>query len=1260
MLIDRDSLLWIGTNNGICSFDIKKNRFTNYPISSIQNFGKPAMDIRAIFQSSDGTLWIGTDVGLFHFDREKGFINKYSTLNPGIDNRLTNNIVTSIAENKAHKELWIGTEEGLNVLSLSTNKIIHYYADKNNVCSISDNSITSIEVDEKGNLWIGTKSGGLNLYSYSNNTFLSWKKNPADRNSLSDNYIDNLFFDNNGYLWIGTVNNGVNLIDIKPKKFKWLKNESGNPNSLSANTIRSVYEDKKGILWIGTYGGGLNRYDGKTFVHFYHQPENTSSLSHNIISALYESNNQLWIGTWGGGLCNMNLNNFSIKRFPKKVPDYINGIVEDSLHRLWLACNGGVYIYNPLSAIAYRFDNDTVPEKKLTANSVNRILWDKDGNLWVATFDGLNCVIFKNFKDLTIDTIYHFQKQINKSNCLSDSRTLCILQDNTGNIFVGTYTGGINKIKINWKSHRIRSINFQSFTDINGLAGNIVYGILTDDKGYLWISTNNGISKFDPQKNTFHNFTIDDGLQSNQFYWNAYFKGKKGIMYFGGINGLNIFHPDSILIGRSFPAVYITDFQLFNKPVKVSSDKNAILKQSILFTPQIVLKRNEYLFTIEFAAIIFSSQNKIKYAYKLENFDKNWINTDANHRYATYSHLRPGKYVFKVKSTNEDGVWNNKVKELNITVLPAPYETVWAFILYAAILLMLLYFFRSQILARARYRHEIQLQRMERKKIEEYNEMKLQFFTNVSHEFRTPLTLIIGPLEKVLSSFHLEKEVKEQLLLIKSGTKRLLQLINQLLEFRKVESGNYELKVVQKDIIPTLKEIVELFKSRAQANHIHYSASFPLKKATLFIDENILETITYNLLSNAFKFTPDGGTIHLLVDFLDRNNEKTIIENEIYYLSLKVSDTGIGIPQDKQEEIFNRFYQINSYSNQSVKGTGIGLTLCKELATIHHGNIKVESETGKGSIFTVIIGVHSSFFSEKEFANSPGENLAENNSEKGNLQEKYLLTFPESVDLNFENPETENAPTVLIIEDDIEIIKFIGKLIENQYHVNYALNGKEGFEKIFESEPDIIISDIMMPEVNGFELCEKIKTDPRISHIPIILLTALTSMEDKIKGYRIGADEYISKPFDQRHLLVTIEKLLNQRKQLRKHFQQEFQIVPNTPTLTSLDEALLGKVIKLIEENISNPELSVDDLSSNIGISTTHLYRKIKALTGFSTNDLIRKVRLKKAATLLLSGQSNISEVMYQVGFNNSSYFAKRFQEEFGMTPREYLLKNRK
>ncbi len=1261
MLLDNDTLLWIGTNNGLCCLNLKTNKFKRFALN-YQNFPQNTFsDVRIIFDGLNNILWIGTNNGLIKFSKTKGILKVYQHYF-NTSNSLSNNIITSIAERNDKKEIWIGTEEGLNIFNPQTETFKHYFSDKLNNGSISDNSITSITKDESGDFWIGTKSGGLDKYDLKESIFYHWENNPSNSNSLSDNYIDNLFYDKKGHLWIGTVNNGINLLDIKPKKIGLIKHEPGNPNSLSSNTIRSIYKDKEGILWIGTYGGGLNKYNGRNFVHYVHQPDNPNSLSHNIVSSIFEdSKGELWVGTWGGGLNILNKINGTFSRIYSGLPDFISDISEDNFGNIWLGCNSGLYIYNTKKSYAYRFDSETNAHDELTASSINKIIRDHNGNLWVATFDGLNKIILKNNAKPEIDSIIHFKKDFKNINSISENRTFSLHEDETGDIWIGTYTGGLNKLSVIKDNKGNIQYQFKCYTEKEGLSGNIIYGILEDKHNNLWMSTNNGISKFNFKKETFQNFNIDDGLQSNQFYWNAYFHDKTGEMYFGGINGLNYFQPDSIIISRNFPVVYITDFLLFNKSVLVTqqNDGEKVLTKSILFTKNIELSRRDYPFTFEFAAVIYKSQNKIKYAYKLENFDIGWLYTDAKKRYATYSHLRPGNYTFKVKSTNEDGIWNDKVTSINITVLPAIWETGWAFIIYAFILLLLLYFFRSQILTRARFKHEIQLQKLDRQRMEEYNDLKLRFFTNISHEFRTPLTLIIGPLEKLLTFEKIEKKAKDQLLLIQSGSKRLLHLINQLLEFRKIETGNFELKISKNNVIHLLQDIANLFNAKAKSNKLAYTVNLKINSAIIWFDEHIVETIVYNLLSNAFKFTPSGGKVSLSVVFLNEKEEEIIPDKDnISYMVIKVSDTGIGISQDKINEIFKSFYQINQPGGQMIRGTGIGLTLCKDLAIMHLGNINVNSTPNQGSEFTVKLSVHPSFFVEKNIKIEPEYSSNNQNITLLYKDEPDLQISTENIDLiEFDEPTVKNAPVILIIEDDIELIKFIGKLLEGSYKILYAMSGETGLKIAIKEAPDLMISDIMMPGMSGFEVCERIKTDIHLSHIPIILLTALSSLEDKLKGISTGADDYISKPFDQKLLIIRVEKLIEQRNKLRRFFQKEYTIIPNTPTLSSLDEQLLNKVINYIESKIAEPELGVDDISNEVGISSTHLYRKIKSLTDLSTNELIRKLRLKKAANLLSTHQGNVSQVMYDVGFTNTSYFAKCFQEEFGVTPKEFMAK---
>ncbi|MBN2213546.1 MAG: response regulator [Bacteroidales bacterium] len=1260
LLIDKDTMLWIGTDNGLCSYDIKDGVFNHADFDIESKNGNDIKDVRVIFEDDNNILWIGTDAGLIQYSKSNGkaelFENDMS--NAG---SVSNNIITSIV-NYDQDYLWVGTEEGLNLFNKLNKTFKRFFHVPGNPNSLSDNSITCVIADPSGNFWIGTKSGGLNRYHPPERKFFYWKYDPANRTGINDNYIDYLFHDNSGLLWIGTVNTGINLINIKEKKFAIIKNDPNNPNSLSYNIIRAIYEDRSGILWIGTYGGGLNRYDGKNFVHYLHNPEDTKSLSHNIVSTILEDDQgDFWIGTWGGGLNKMNRKTGEFTEIFPEVPEFVNDLFEDEFHNIWIGCNGGIFIYNKTENRIIRFDNPQDSRRRLTAISVNKLLKDQSGNIWVSTWNGLNRITCEP-RNLNLDTIIHYKKEPSGINKLSDNRIITTFEDSRGVLWIGTYAGGLNKL--NLRDLDIKNNPYADFTfysEKDGLSGNTIYGILEDNKGYIWLSTNKGLSKFDTENEVFLNFDKDDGLQGDQFYWRAYLKSRSGKMYFGGINGLNIFHPDSIESKQTFPKVLVTDFLLFNKSVGVGKINNGrkILDKSIIHTDKIVLTRKDYAFTFEFNALTFTSQNKIKYAYKLENFDPDWVYTNSERRYATYSHLRPGDYKFKVKSTNKNGLWNEKCTIIDLTVLPAYWETIWAFMAYTLVLILLLIYFRNQILTRARYRHNIQLERIEREKAEEYNKMKLQFYTNISHEFRTPLTLILGPLDRLHSMDIPGSKIRQQLAFMQIGSKRLLRLINQILKFRKAETGNLELKVSRKDIVFLVKELAISFKSQSSRNRIKYSLKINAKSAYVWFDENVIETVIYNLLSNAFKFTPCKGTVQLTLEFLDdRNNVVLPNQADERYIRIVVSDTGSGIPKEKIQTIFNRFYQVEDHGEQK-RGTGIGLALCKNLVDLHHGKIEVRSEENIGTTFTVVLPVHKSFFSENEFDN----NLLDINDKQQihefiNEENEIVITGDDFSAVTFKEPKTVNASKILIIEDDVEMAKYVGKLLEEKYRIITANNGIKGLELALNEEPDLIISDIMMPGKDGFDLCDRIKSDIRISHIPVILLTALTSIDDRIKGISKGADEYITKPFHPKHLIIRIEKLLEQRQQLKKHFRNEFQLMENFSELPSIDEQFISKIHDFIHKNMSEPDLNVERISTEIGISSTHLYRKIKALTGLSTNELIRKIRLKKAAGLLLAKQGSIAQIMYDTGFSNQSYFAKCFQNEFGLTPKEYISAN--
>jgi len=1258
MLIDRDTILWIGTDNGLSRLNLNNKKFNTLNFVSEVFPDKEIKDIRVLFKGKDDILWIGSNAGLIKYSERTGNYSIYNH-SPDDPRSLSNNIITCIIDHGKDK-LLVGTEEGLNLFDIETGKATVFYNDKSKKNSISDNSITTIIHGPSGNYWIGTKSGGLNKYDPKKQIFYSWKHDPAINKSLSDNYVDYLYHGSSGILWIATINSGINLVNIKDNPFKLIRNEPKDNNSLSYNIIRSIYEDREGIIWIGTYGGGLNRYDGKNFRHYVHEPDNPQSLSHNIVSSMLEDHNgQFWVGTWGGGVNLLDRKKGIFKNILPDIPKFINDFYEDENRNIWIGGNGGIYIFLQQSGKIIRFDSDDDPRRKLSATSINKLLRDRDGNMWVSTWNGLNEVRYDSHT-YAIDTIIQYLKELPGVHNLTDNRIITMHEDSRNNLWLGTYSGGLNRVDLNALSGKDSgSINFDYFTEKEGLAGNTVYGILEDNHGDLWISTNNGLSKFDPVKRSFNNYDADDGLQGNQFYWKAYCRSLTGALYFGGLNGMNIFFPDSVNTREVYPELAITGLQLFNKPVHVNEKVNGrvILDKPVSMTDKLVLTRKDYAFSIEFTALTFRSQKKIKYQYKLEGFDPGWITTDSKRRFATYSHLRPGTYTFSVRSTGKFGVWNSNFKSLTLEVLPAWWETTWAFVGYGLIIFLLLLFFRNQILARARYKHRLQLERIERQQAGEYNDLKLRFFTNISHEFRTPLTLILGPLNNLLGMEGLDSGLRRQLTFMNHGGRRLLRLINQVLNIRKVETGNFELYVKHDDVIPLLRSIAQSFKSQAVRNKIRYSMKMPATSAILWYDENVIETVVYNLLSNAFKFTPHKGIIRFVVEFYDESGKPADEDGKIHYLHFTVSDTGVGIPNERLELIFRRFYQIEK-REELKRGTGIGLALSKDLIDLHHGSIEVESVEGAGTTFSVTLPVTRTAFTpdEIELIDEDGSLNIYHPPTDGREKEIFLAGDEDDLqEYEFKEPDTRDAPGLLIIEDDAELVRYLGQLLEEKYRITVAANGKKGMDTAIKQEPDLIISDVMMPEKDGYDVCREIKHDIRLSHIPVILLTALSSEEARVEGISAGADAYISKPFNPTLLLVQVEKLLEQRKQLRDFFRRDKYMCMTGSGFPPVEEKFMKKIIKYIETSIADTSLSVDSLSREMNISSTHLYRKIKQLTGFSTNGLIRKIRMEKAAALLTSRQGTISEVMYEVGFSSPSYFSKCFMEEFGRSPKEFI-----
>jgi len=781
---------------------------------------------------------------------------------------------------------------------------------------------------------------------------------------------------------------------------------------------------------------------------------------------------------------------------------------------------------------------------------------------------------------------------------------------------------------------------FTNYREDDGLSNNVILGILQDEAGNLWLSTIRGLNKFDPDLETFSHFDVRDGLVSNEFSLGVH-KSSDGVMYFGGVNGFNKFHPDSIKDVSYVAPIIITDFKIFNQSVPIginSSNNRSILSESICETKQIDLTYEDYVISFEFAALDYHVPEKINYLYMLEGFDKQWNHTDALRRYATYTNLDPGEYLFKVKMANVKGDNNEAVALININIHPPWWKTAWAYFLYAFLFVGSVIVLWTLQMRRVRLKHEIQMSRFEAKKLHEIDELKSTFFANISHEFRTPLTLILGPVKELINKEN-DKEKKKELKRVHRNADMLYGLVNQLMDLSKLEAGKMTLKTCEEDIVLIVKGIVLSFASLAERKNITLKFDSSNEEIIAFIDVDKLEKIVINILSNAFKFTNEGKKID--VNIRVRNKRVEII----------VADEGIGIPQDKLENIFDRFYQVDSSHSREHEGTGIGLALTKELVELHKGTIDVESAEGEGTTFIIRLPLGNSHLKPEEICDKNRDNGKE-------------IIIPQATPVLDEKDDTnktvinlitdQDKHLLLIVEDNTDVRNYIEGHLKKDYRILTAINGEEGVNKALEHIPDLVVSDVMMPKVDGYELCEKIKTDERTSHIPVILLTAKASSQDKIEGLETGADDFIMKPFDAKELKARVKNLIEQRKKLIDYYRKQQLFDISEIDAASTDKKFLNRAIEIIKKNISDENFNVDSFASEIALSRVQLHRKLVALLGHPPGDFIRIVRLTKAAKLIRNNFGNISEIALEVGFNNPANFAKAFRTQFGLSPTEY------
>jgi signal transduction histidine kinase/ligand-binding sensor domain-containing protein/DNA-binding response OmpR family regulator len=1117
--------------------------------------------------------------------------------------------------------IWIGSENGLTAYHIASNTLKHYDESSG---ALTNNKVVGLCLDKKNKLWIATDGGGIDILDIQTGK-VSYLAPEQNKKSLTSTSIYAVYEDKELRKWIGTLRGGINVIDPHKNRFTTIAHDPFSRNSLIDNFVLSFCEDFAGNLWIGTDGSGLSYWNRKqnSYIHFKHELGNTRSLSNNFVTSIVRDyRDNIWIATYGGGINRYNKTNGTFEHYSCNYPGYTYGdknvwkLFEDSKKNLWAGAvsPGRLYKLNPLTNQFESFDDKVV--------DVLTLAEDKDGVLWAGTFSDLIQIDVQNKK-------HRFFK--------TGNAVRSIYEDKAGNFWVGTEGNGLQLFDR-------KNGTFAHYTESHGLCSNSVLNTLEDNHGNLWISTFNGISRFDPQHKTFKNFYVSDGLQSNQFNYNAAIQLHSGEFAFGGIKGFNLFYPDSIANNAQMPNLLLTGLKIDN--VAVEQDSTFANGQSLADIDQLRIPYSKAVIAIDFAALEYSAPDKISYAYYMEGWDKGW-NYVGRVRTANYSRLTEGDYTFRIKSTNAEGIWNNKERIIYITVLPPWFRSWWAYLLYTALAAAAIWLYLLYKNRQARLKYEIQIAHINAEKEKELNEKKLSFFTNISHEFRTPLTLIINPIKELLYS-------KEQLVdtgelnIVYRNARRLLSLVDQLLLFRKADSEADKLRVVKMNFCDLCKEVYLCFVQQARSKKIQYEFQCTNPAIELYADREKMEITLFNLISNALKFTPEQGLV--IVAVVEQDN----------HVEVSIADNGVGIPGSIGHKLFERFYQVQDKGTSLKTGFGIGLYLVKSFVESHHGRIDYTSKPGEGTRFVMTLLKGSDHF--------PADCIHKETMNSSVLLEELIEeTTPEPVvDLLPVEPGDDpgslvtDLPTMLIIDDNNQIRQYVAQIFRKTFHLYEADNGEDGLKLAKQYQPDIIISDVVMQGLTGIELCSSIKEDPSLNHIPLILLTASSSSDIKLKGVECGADDYITKPFEKELLVARVSSILKSRNNLQKYFYNEITLRQNTLKISAEYKEFLERCIAIVEQHLDNESFSIKTLASEIGMSHSNLYKKVKSISGQSVNSFIRFIRLRKAAELFINTPCNVNEAAFQVGMSDIKYFREQFNKLFGMNPSEYIKKYRK
>jgi signal transduction histidine kinase/ligand-binding sensor domain-containing protein/DNA-binding response OmpR family regulator len=1191
------------------------------------------LDIASIKKGNDNSIWV--------FVRSRG-LYKYDAAAKQL--RLINATVTNAncIEVKGDN-IWLGSSNGVSRYNIKQNSYDKYFNEEN---GLHHKDVVSLMAGGNNKLWIAT-AGGVAVLDNAQDKITDYLEAGRQRYALSSNAAYSILEDHDGRVWIGCLRGGINVIDNRKKLFGKVDADPLLANTLISNYIFSFYEEPGGAIWVGTDGNGLSIWDRKknTFKNYQHQATDAASLSNDYVTDITgDYQNEVWVSTYKGGVNHFNktTGRFDHYRYIQNTPsrEFTNALGytlhEDRQKRLWAGTlNYGLFVLNRQTNQFELYDD------KLKDLFV--LMEDKAGKLWGGTLSQLIQIDGDNHQH----RFYNIGKPVRS-----------FLEDKTGNFWVGTEGGGL--LLFDRKSGAI----ITRYTTDDGLCSNSVLNILDDNLGNLWISTFNGISKFSIKDRAFTNYYQNDGLQSNQFNYNAAIALQTGELVFGGIKGFNIFYPANIVEQKQTRPILFTDIRINNTPIE---QENSVVEKSIGNSIEVIkVPFNKAILSFEFASLEYSAPDKVQYAYFLEGWDRGW-NYANNSRTASYTHLSEGSYTLRVKSTSTPGKWEGNELQLKIIVLPPWYRSVWAYILYVIVAGTIVYIYNRYRIKQTRLQYEVKLtnlkldkekadrerehveretERMLNEKEKEMSEKKITYFTTIAHEFRTPLTLIINPLKDLFSKRdEAQSKPDSELGIVYRNARRMLSLADQLLLFRKAESGMDTIKPARLNLHHLASDVYLCFIQQARLQNISYTFTCANECLEIYADREKLEIIIYNLLSNAFKYTPVNGAIAF-----------NIIEQEEDIL-ITIADTGAGIPNQIGDKLFEQFYQAERTATGSKAGFGIGLFLVKHFTDQHKGQITYTSEEGRGATFFLTLLKGPDHFAGIRItpANESGPVFLQTMKEEPAVEEVQS----EEDKLAVADVVTDKQ-TILLVDDDEQIREYLARLFKDTYIIHQASSGAEGLKAAQNWLPDLIISDVHMQETNGIELCKQVKENESLNHIPVILLTASTSDEIKLKGVEGGADHYITKPFDNKLLQARVTNLIKSRNTLQRYFYNEITLNKNSQRISKEYKDFLEKCIAIVESHLDDDSFSVKTLMAEMGMSHSNLFRKVKSVSGQSVNIFIRFIRLRKAAEMFINTNCNVNETAVMVGINDIKYFREQFNKLFGMNPSEYIRRYRK